>query len=430
MRFALLMPGTGHFYCGSCLRDDWLGKALRARGHEVTVVPLYLPLVLEDAASDEAVHMGGINMFLQQKSRAARWLPRWFANWLDRPGLLRWASRRSRMTAAPELGPMTVSMLRGEHGRQAAELEKLVGWMEGQERPDVVLLSNAMLGGVASRLKRSLDVPIVCTLQGEAPFLDSLPAPHGDEAWEALAKAAEAVDAFVPVSRTYGDVVATRLALDSARVHPILNGIELGDFEDAPPPLVDRDPPTIGYLARLCDDKGLSLLVDAFIELKRKDVVPGLRLRVAGVVLAEDREGVARARSRLDGAGLGDSFDVLPNISRVDKLAFLRSLSVLSVPALYGESFGLYLIEAMASGVPVVQPRCGPFPEIVDATGGGVLCEPDARSLADSLGSLLTDPARAQALADHGRQSVREQFTSDRMAREIEDLCRMIARRG
>ena len=325
---------------------------------------------------------------------------------------------------------MTVSMLRGEHGRQAAELEKLVGWMEGQERPDVVLLSNAMLGGVASRLKRSLDVPIVCTLQGEAPFLDSLPAPHGDEAWEALAKAAEAVDAFVPVSRTYGDVVATRLALDSARVHPILNGIELGDFEDAPPPLVDRDPPTIGYLARLCDDKGLSLLVDAFIELKRKDVVPGLRLRVAGVVLAEDREGVARARSRLDGAGLGDSFDVLPNISRVDKLAFLRSLSVLSVPALYGESFGLYLIEAMASGVPVVQPRCGPFPEIVDATGGGVLCEPDARSLADSLGSLLTDPARAQALADHGRQSVREQFTSDRMAREIEDLCRMIARRG
>ncbi|NRA97016.1 MAG: glycosyltransferase family 4 protein [Planctomycetes bacterium] len=430
MRFALLMPGTGHFYCGSCLRDDWLGKALRARGHDVTVVPLYLPLVLEDTASGEEIHMGGINMYLQQKTRVARWLPRWFENCLDRPGLLRWASRRGHMTDAPDLGPMTVSMLKGEHGRQAAELEKLVDWMASQERPDVILLSNALLSGMAGRLKQALDVPIVCTLQGEAPFLDSLPDPHGEEAWAALADAAAAVDAFVPVSRTYGAVVAERLALDSARVHPILNGIELADFDGDPLPLADRDPPTIGFLARLCDDKGLPMLVDAFLQLKKKDAVPGLRLRAAGAVLQEDRDGVERARRRIGAAGFGDSFDVLPNIARTEKIAFLQTLSVLSVPACYGESFGLYLLEAMAAGVPVVQPRCGPFPEVVDATEGGVLCEPDAASLADALASLVTDSARAQELADRGRSAVRERFTSERMAREIEDLCRMIARPG
>ena len=391
--------------------------------HEVTVVPLYLPLVREGEPLDEPVHMGGINMYLQQKTPMARRLPGWVRRLLDRPGLLRWASRRSHMTDAPDLGPMTVSMLKGEHGRQSKELESLVTWMQGQARPDVVLLSNGLLGGVAGRIKEALGVPVVCTLQGEAPFLDALPAPFGAEAWRALSDAAESVDAFVPVSRTYGEVMTQRLPGAAHRMHPILNGIELDDFPVDPSPLAQRVPLTLGYLARLCEEKGFPLLVDAFIELKRRGRLEGLRLRVAGVVLNEDRPLVEAARSKVAEAGFAADFQVLENLERAEKLEFLQSLTVLSVPAGYGESFGLYLLEAMAAGVPVVQPRCGAFPEVVEATGGGVLCDFDASSLADGITAVLADLPAAQQLADTGRATVRERFTAGRMAEELSELC-------
>ena len=178
MRFLLLTPGTGHFYCGSCLRDDALGQALRALGHDVEVAPLYLPMVLErDEGRAPPVRMGGINVYLQQKSRVARLLPRFVTSLLDSPRLLRWASKRGNMTEASDLGELTVSILRGEDGRQQKELEKLVDWIRTQPRPDVVIVSNAMLTGVVRKIREAVQVPVVVTLQGEAPFLDGLAAP-------------------------------------------------------------------------------------------------------------------------------------------------------------------------------------------------------------------------------------------------------------
>jgi glycosyltransferase involved in cell wall biosynthesis len=92
---------------------------------------------------------------------------------------------------------------------------------------------------------------------------------------------------------------------------------------------------------------------------------------------------------------------------------------VFSVPARYGEAFGLYLIEAMAAGVPVVQPRTAAFPEIIEATGGGVLCEPgNPKSLADAIEQLLLNPQRARALGKIGRNAVFEKFNAEAMAKE------------
>ena len=182
MRVMLLTPGTGHFYCGSCLRDDALGRGLERLGHDVSVVPLYLPLQLEREQPEAAVHMGGINVYLQQKTRLARFLPRFLTNLLDRPALLRWASRRSNMTNAAELGPMTVSILRGECGKQALEVDKLVSWIATQPKPDIVIISNAMLMGIVRRLRETVGCPILVTLQGETPFLDVLPEDDGQAA--------------------------------------------------------------------------------------------------------------------------------------------------------------------------------------------------------------------------------------------------------
>lgn len=430
MRLMLLTPGTGHFHCGSCLRDQELARALRELGHEVDVAPLYLPLVLEREEGPEGpVLMGGINVYLQQKWSLLGRMPRFLADLLDRPGLLRWASRRGSMTNAPGLGPMTVSILSGESGRQAREVDKLVEWARSRPRPDVVVLSNAMLCGVVRRLREALGVPVVTTLQGEEPFLDALVEPFSERAWNALRERLVDVAALVAVSHTYAARMRERLSLGADRVRVVRNGLDPVELSGDGLPAEKRRPKTIGYLARMCPDKGLDTLVEAFLVLAERGSVPDLRLRVAGAQPVEDRRFVAGLRARVEARGLGSRVEFLPNVGRAEKLAFLGTLSVLSVPALYGESFGLYLLEAMAAGVPVVQPRHAAFPEVLEATGGGILCEPgDVQSLADGLEAVLTDEPRAAALAERGRRGVVEQFTAERMAKEFVALCSELLR--
>jgi glycosyltransferase involved in cell wall biosynthesis len=114
-----------------------------------------------------------------------------------------------------------------------------------------------------------------------------------------------------------------------------------------------------------------------------------------------------------------------PNLDFKEKVHFFRDLTVFSVPATYGEAFGLYVIEAIASGVPVVQPRHGAFPELIEATGGGILCEPDnVESLANALESLLLDGERCDQLIKNGIASVRARFSATHMAEEFEAVLR------
>jgi len=145
-----------------------------------------------------------------------------------------------------------------------------------------------------------------------------------------------------------------------------------------------------------------------------------LKLRVAGSCTTADKLFVDRLHHRLIAEGLGEDVAFLPNISRAEKIAFLQSLSALSVPATYGESFGLYVVEALAAGVPVVQPRHAVFPELLNATGGGVLCEPDdPRSLASAIEELLSDPERSRMLGERGRQAIKEKFRVEQMAEKV-----------
>jgi glycosyltransferase involved in cell wall biosynthesis len=434
MRIVQLTPGTGNFFCGSCLRDNALAVALRALGHDVLIAPLYLPFVLEEEepraeGAEASVHMGGINVYLQQKLPFLRHLPRAAARLLDSPKLLRWAAGRANMTGASSLGEMTLSMLRGEEGRQAAELEKLVEWLDEIERPDVVILSNAMLAGLTHRIVERLQRPVLCTLQGEAPFLDSLPDSHRERCWSTLAERARELDGFLAVSRYTGDLMRERLGLDPAKVHVVPNGIELDGLEPRERPA--DAPPTIGYLARLCADKGIELLVDAYLRVRERGRVPGVRLHAAGVVLGEDRQLVASLAARMRAAGAGGDFVFRENLTRAEKIEHLQGLDVLSVPAHYGESFGLYLIEGLACGVPFVQPQHAAFPEIAAATGGGLLCEPnDPEALAVALEELLLQPEHARSLGAAGRAAVLERYTAERMARDVLDVCRMTAPRA
>ncbi len=425
MKIAILTAGTGSFHCGTCMRDNALAVELRRQGHDAVLVPMYLPPILDEEGELAPLFYGGINVYLQQKSAFFRKTPRWLDKLFDTPEALRKAATQSgNMTSPKELGDITLSMLRGEEGNQRKELDRLAEWLK-EFGPEVVVLSNALLLGIGPYLRRITGVPVVCMLTGEDTFLDSLPDGPREEAWANVSRLAKQMDACIAISQYYGDLMRDRTGVSAARMHVVHAGIKVEGFPPAAPPAV----PTIGYLARMCYPKGLHTLVDAFIEMRRRGNVPDAVLRVAGSQTAADAVYVATLRERLEKAGVADAVTFTPNVSREEKLRFLQGLSVFSVPATYGESFGLYVIEAMAAGVPLVQPRHAAFPELVEATGAGLLVDPDdAEALAEGLETLLLDPERAWLMGAAGRRAAEEQFTVDRMASETVAILGLTAR--
>lgn len=435
MRIIHLTPGTGNFHCGSCLRDHALIKAMRAQGHDVVMVPLYLPFVLDDEEDDAAgsekkapMFLGGINMYLQQKYAFFRWTPRWFDRLFDRRSLLLNAVEKSSMTSARDLGELTLASFKGVHGEQRKEVQNLINWLKSQEKADLISFSNGLLSGVARAVYEALQVPVVCTLQGEDSFLDSLPEPYRHQCWQLFRENCQYIARFMAVSDYYAEEMRKRLSLAKDRVVTVHNGLDFKGLD--PDPSKRASPPVIGYLARMCHGKGLHTLVDAFIDLRQRETVPA-KLHIAGAKTSADDPFIEEQRRKLANAGLLADVQFSPNISHEEKIAFYQRLSVFSVPALYGESFGLYVLEALAFEVPVVQPNHAAFPEIVVKTGGGLLFDPeDPDTLADSLEVLLTLEERRRKLAFDGGQRARQYFTAERMASEVLKVCESVIRKA
>ena len=416
MRIILLTPGTGSYHCGVCMRDNALAKELIRQGHDAMLLPMYLPLTLDESPAnpDAPVFFGGVGVYLQQKFSLFRHTPRWLDRLLNARPLLKFAGRFSAMTATAEVGDITHSMLLGEHGHQAREVETLIAWLRAHGKPDAVWLSTALLIGLARRIKEALGVPVLASLQGEDSFLDGLPEPSRTQCWKTLAERARDVDALIAPSRYYAELIGARLRLAPEKMRVIPNGIAAADFiaRTALP-----DPPVIGYLARFSKGKGLGLVVNAFIALKRCGRFPKVQLRCAGTMTAGDAPYLTRQRRKLMDAGFAGDAEFLPNVSREEKVGFLRGLTLMSVPAMYGEAFGLYLIEAMAAGVPLVQPDTAAFPEILAASGAGTLHAPrSATALAEAWEVLLHDPAALHTFGQRGRAAVEGEFSLARMA--------------
>ena len=406
-------------YCGGCFRDNSLVKCLRDEGHDVLMVPLYLPLTLEDAdqSSETPIFFGGINVFLDQSLGLFRKLPAGWTSWLNRRSILKRISKYAARTRPEDVGDLTVSMLMGEDGRQQKELDQLIHWLKEQIQPEIICLSNALLIGMVSQLKTQLKCPVVCTLQGEDTFLDALPEKNRQQAWDILQQRAREVDAFIAPSRYFGDLMQKRLGFGEGRLHVIPNGIPVEGYQRSPLP---GNPPVLGYFARMCHEKGLPMLVDAFIQLKNQPDHQTLKLMVGGGMGPSDESVVEDQKKKLDQAGFLKDVSWHPNLDREQKLDFFSKLTVFSVPALYGETFGLYLLEAMAAGVPVVQPPHAAFPEIIEATGGGVIASGlEVTDLAESIGHLLKDRNQLQMLSDKAHDSVQKALQSKHMAERV-----------
>ena len=427
MRIAYLAAGAAGMYCGSCLHDNTLAAELLKMGEDVVLVPIYTPLRTDEQdVSRPRVFFGGINAYLQQKFPLFRRTPRWLDGWLDSPRLLRLVAGRGLSVEAAKLGDLTLSMLRGEQGNQRKELEKLVDWLVDKVQPDVVHLSNALMLGLPRLIAARCGPPVVCSLSGEDIFLEKLPPPYYEHARTLLRERAQEVDAFVALNRYYADYMAEYLAVARDRIATIPHGLNLeghGDRLGQPP----GQPRRIGYLARVCPEKGLHLLVDACERLVRQSHAPAFELHAAGYLGASDRPYLAELERRAAAGALAGRFLYRGELDRAEKIAFLRSLDVFSTPTVYRESKGLPALEAWANGVPTVLPDHGAFPEMVAATGGGVLHQPlDAGELAEKLGDLLANPDRADELGRAGRAAVHSHFGAQAMAEETLRLYRRL----
>ncbi len=418
MRIAYITAGAGGMFCGSCLHDNTLAAALTRQGHDALLIPTYTPLRTDEPdVSQKRVFLGGINVYLQQKLGLFRRTP-WFVDrLLDARPLLRWVARFAVKTEAEDLGDLTLSILEGEHGHQSKEVDKLVTWLADEVKPQLVHLTAALLSGLVHEMKRRLRVPVLCSLQGDDLFLESLPVSHRSRCLALVRVHCREIDGFVATSTYYADFMAEYLHIPRARIHVVHPGLNLAGHGLARPE--QQRPFTVGYFARICPEKGLHVLTEAFRLFKQTPGTESCRLHVSGWLGGNHHRYFADIRKKLRKHRLHEHFLHVEAPDHESKVRFLQDIDVLSVPTTYREPKGLYVLEALANGVPVVQPRHGSFPELIEATGGGLLVEPeDPRDLARALRQLFDNPAHRDELGRKGKEAVHARFHAERMAVE------------
>jgi glycosyltransferase involved in cell wall biosynthesis len=278
----------------------------------------------------------------------------------------------------------------------------------------------------------------VCTLQGEDLFMQGMPEPQRSEAIGLIRAHVADVDAFVAVSEYYADFMAGWLGVAREKVHAIPVGMSFAGYaprerfkvtEALRGPVRDM---TIGFLARIAPAKGLHTLCEAYRILRQEMGLPKSRLLCAGWLGPENKTYLRKIESRMKQLGFGAEFEYVGSPDRDEKIRFLQRLDVFSVPGSYpGDpeiegrdlpgSKAMFLPEAMACGIPVVQPRRGAFPEIVQKTGGGILVDwdearPMARAIAEGIHSLWQNPTLAAELGRKGHEGVALHYGAAQLA--------------
>jgi glycosyltransferase involved in cell wall biosynthesis len=426
MKIVHITAGAGGRICGTCLHDNALVRALRGRGCDAMLVPAFVPTTTdEENIAERKVVMGGVNVWLQEHVALFRLTPAVLDAPLDARGLLEWLSSRTGGARAADLGPLTVSTLEGEHGRQRKEVAKLARWLADEVQPDVVHLSNVLLVGLARSIREATGARIVCSLSGEDVFIDAIPEPHRSRTADLLRERAADVDRFVAFNAFNAGFMGGRLGLAPERIAVIPHGVDLAAFPVEPPDLAARRRArggrlVIGFLARGCPEKGLDQLVRALpLVAARHDV----EVVAAGATIETERDYLASCHALARDLGMTDRFRWLGQIDRAAKLDLLASIDVFALPTPRAEAKGLSAIEALAAGVPVVASNHGAFPELLDGERAGLVHAPgDPADLARAIGVVLADETLASRLGRHGHAVARERHTAAAMAAAHETL--------
>lgn len=412
MKIIYLTAGAAGMYCGSCLHDNAIAKAMIRLGHDALLVPTYTPILTDEtSAASDKLFFGGLNVYLQQLSPVFRWMPRWMDGFLSSPRIVNWIASRSMGTTADKLGGLTVSMLKGVDGNQRKEVHRLCEWLE-TESPDIIVFSNLLIAGCIDELKDRLQCPVVVVLQGDDIFYDGLSEPFKSQALTELRRLAQKVDCFLLHSDDYRQRMAKMLDVTPERMRLSPLSIDTSDYIDLPTNL--GAPPTIGYLARLAPEKGLHILVDAFIDLASQPGSEDVRLSIAGWLGPQHQAYWDGLVAKLIAAGLGDRFSYAGSVSRKGKLAFLSSIDMLCVPTTYQEPKGLFVLEGLAAGVPYVLPSHGTFPEMHARHNAGYLFAPNSHTeLVERLTSCVQDVENLRQMGAAARARLLDSSTAE-----------------
>ena len=419
MNIIQIIPGSGgSFYCGNCLRDSKYFNALRAEGHQVTKIPMYLPLFADEHdISDVPIFYGAISLYMKQLYPIFRKAPAWLDNLLNSKPMMKLAASMAGSTRAKGLEDMTISMLLGEQGNQNEELDHMVNWIAEHCKPDIIHLSNALLLGLAKRLKEKIGVPVVCSLQDEDVWVDPMRPQFQEKIWKLMHERAKDVDALVSVSHYFAAVMKERMNLPIEKLKTIHLGVDIEDYNYISTREKERN---VGYLSRMCHKDGFDIVIDAFIELKKKPGFEDVKLIATGGLTGDDTKFNKEQKNKLKENDLLDSFEIQHEFEGEAVNDFFRRVSLISVPVRIGEAFGMYLLESMASGVPVVQPALGAFPEIIEHSGGGVTYMPNTpEKLSETWAEVLSNPELLEKLSRNGYEGTKNNFYIHNHAKEI-----------
>ena len=419
MKIAYVTAGAAGMLCGSCLHDNTLAAAIRRLGHDIALIPTYTPIRTdEEDMSSGRVFYGAVSVYLRARYPLFRHTPRFLDRVLDHPAVLSRLSGQKKATRASDLGRLALSVLMGENGPQQRALSDLAGWLREDFKPEIVHLTNSMFLGLAAPLKRELGVPVVCSLQGEDLFIDELVEPWKSRVIDVLREKAADADLFIATGKAYAKLMTGLLGIRQDRVRVVSLGLNLAG-QGGPRTRQPGGPVVIGYLARISPEKGFHLLTEAFRHVSERAGPGKVLLAAAGYLGPKDQPYFESERRRIESWGLADSFAYHGELDRAAKIEFFRGIDILSVPTIYRESKGLSVLEALANGVPVVQPAHGSFPEIMENTGGGILFTPGSvQALATALESLIDDPDRRAGLGNSGRDAIGRLYSDETMARD------------
>lgn len=423
MKIVYIVPGFGGtFYCGNCLRDSAFTKSLRDSGHDSITLPLYLPHSIEEFAhqTDVPVFYGAVNIYLKQNFKLFKKIPKWLYKFFNSPAILKYAAKKSGSTRATGLEEMTISMLKGEDGNQNKELDQLIYYLKHHEKPDIVHLSNALLLGLAKKIKNELEIPVFCSLQDEDVWINDMREDYKPVLWNLMSEKAKDIDAFIAVSDFFAGVMKENMQIEDYKISTIHLGVDPDAYKVFTP---QTDIPTIGYLSRMNEENGFEVLIDAFILLKQNPEFANARLKLTGGKTGDDKKFIDKQIKKLEKKNFIADVEFIVDF-RTSKLdEFFKTLTVLSVPVLNGEAFGLYQLEALASGIPLVQPDLGAFPEVIKETGGGVIYNPNtAKALAEKLAETLANKDKMIEMSKSGREAVVKKFNTKESTNKLVEI--------
>jgi len=421
MKILLIIPGSGDtFYCGNCFRDNLYAQALRNAGQDVVIMPLYLPLTDKSFHADTPLFFPATSYYVSQKYFGEGKMPYLFEKILDSPSALRLASHFSGTTSAKGMEQMTLSMIQGDDKNFAKQIEKLIHWIVNHDRPDIIHLSSSMLIGIAKAIKNQINIPVVCSLQDEEIWLNSLESQYTQEAWESIGQNSKYIDRFIASSKFYKSAALEKIP-EIKEIDVVYPGVNIEKYQSPPTPLrgasqssVRQLPPeggwggsTIGFFYRMSYENGLDILAQSFVKLKSENTIPNLKLKIGGGYTRENKPFVNRIRNILQ--------PYMNDVSWSDKYtldehaAFYKDISLICVPLRFNEAVGLYLCEAFAAGRPAVVPDTGSFSEIVE-NAGLLYSLNDSEHLTEALRKMLVDTVLYEKCKENGLRLSHERY--------------------